>query len=153
MRSAPSWRAAAFAWVAACASLAASLPAAAQNTSSEPLALRKIMQDLGRDMEAVTGAVSREDWAAIAKLAPRIAKHPQPPAAEKLRILSFAGSNATAFRSHDERTHDAALALQKAAASGDGRSVIESFATLQNTCLGCHQAFRSSFVEHFYGTR
>lgn len=153
MRSAPFWREAAFACVTACASLAACLPAAAQNGPSEPLALRKIMQDLGHDMEAVTGAISREDWAAIARLAPRIARHPQPPAGEKLRILAFAGSNAGAFRAHDERTHDAAVALQKAAAHGDGASVIATFATLQNTCLACHQAFRSSFVEHFHGTR
>lgn len=153
MPSKPFWRAAAFACAAACAFLAVGLPAAAQTPSPEPLALRKIMQGLGRDMEAVTGAISREDWTAVAKLAPRIAKHAQPPAGEKLRILAFAGSNASAFRAHDERTHDAALALHKAAVEGDGRSVIASFATLQSTCLACHQAFRSSFVEHFYGTR
>lgn len=131
----------------------ASFPAAAQSASPQPLALRKIMQDLGRDMEAVSGAISREDWSAITKLAPRIANHPQPPASEKLRILAFAGSDAGAFRSHDGRTHDAALALEKASASRDGKSVIAAYATLQGACLGCHQAFRSSFVEHFYGTR
>ncbi|HEY0824188.1 MAG TPA: cytochrome c, partial [Ramlibacter sp.] len=151
MPSAPSWRAAALACAAACATLAAGLPAAAQNAPPEPLALRKIMRDLGHDMEAVSGAISREDWTAIAKLAPRIASHPQPPAGEKLRILSFAGSNASAFRAHDQRTHDAALALQEAAARADGKGVIAAFATLQNTCLACHQAFRPSFVEHFYG--
>lgn len=153
MSSAPFFGTVALACAAACVTLIAGHPAAAQTTSREPLALRKIMQDLGRDMEAVTGAISREEWAAIEKLAPRIASHPQPPAGEKLRILSFAGSNAGAFRAHDEHTHDAALALQKAAAAGDGRSVIAAFGTLQNSCLACHQAFRSSFVSHFYGTR
>lgn len=153
MSSAPFLGAVALACAAACVTLIAGPPAAAQTTPGEPLALRKIMQDLGRDMEAVTGAISREDWAAIEKLAPRIASHPQPPAGEKLRILAHVGSNASAFRAHDERTHDAAVALQKAAAAGDGKSVIAAFGAVQNSCFACHQAFRPSFVKHFYGTR
>lgn len=32
-------------------------------------------------------------------------------------------------------------------------SMISSFATLQNSCLACHQSFHKMFVEHFYGQR
>lgn len=152
MSSAPFHGPVALACAAGCVTLIAGNTDGAQPTSGMPLSLRRIMQDLGRDMAAATGTICHEDWAAVEKLASRIASHPQPPVGEKLRIQAYAGRNASAFRAHDERTHDAAIALQKAAVAGEGKSVIAAFGTLQNICLACHQAFRSSFVEHFYGT-
>lgn len=120
---------------------------------ARPLALRKIMQDMGKNMQVITDGISREDWEMVAKAAPLIADHPQPPMAEKIRILSFIGSDAGKFKSHDEKTHQAAQALEQAAVRSDGQSVISSFATLQKSCLACHQGFRKPFVEHFYGQR
>lgn len=120
---------------------------------AKPLALRKIMQDLGKNMQIITDGISREDWEMVAKVAPLIADHPQPPLAEKMRILSFVGSDMGKFKSHDEKTHRAAQALEQAAAHSDGQAVISSFATLQNSCLACHQGFRKPFLEHFYGQR
>lgn len=43
--------------------------------------------------------------------------------------------------------------MKLAAASSDGKAVIQSFAHVQESCLGCHQAFRKPYVEHFYGAR
>lgn len=122
-------------------------------TQVEPLALRKIMQELGRKMQAITGAISQEDWALVAKLAPKIAAHPEPPLTEKMRILTYLSADAVKFRKFDAQTHEAALAMKQAAASSDGKTVIQSFARVQESCLGCHQAFRKPFVEHFYGAR
>ncbi len=119
---------------------------------TKPLALRKIMQDLGKNMQGITDGISREDWEIVRKLAPLIADHPQPPLVEKMRILSFIGADTGKFKGHDEKTHLAARALEQAAARSDGQAVISSFATLQNSCLACHQSFRKPFVEHFYGT-
>ena len=68
------------------------------------------------------------------------------PAAE---IVKTAGK----FKSHDEKTHQVARALEQAAVRSDGQAVISSFATLQNSCLACHQSFRKPFVEHFYVQR
>ena len=56
--------------------------------AAKPMALRTIMERLGRDMQAVTGAISKEDWPLVAELAPRIAKHAEPPMSEKMRILA-----------------------------------------------------------------
>ena len=120
---------------------------------TKPLALRKIMQELSNNMQTITAAVSREDWEEVATVAPLIADHPQPPLAEKTRIMSFLGADAGKFKSHDQKTHQAAAALRQAAERGDGQAVIASFATLQNTCLACHESFRKPFVEHFYGQR
>ncbi len=120
---------------------------------TRPLALRKIMQDLGKNMQDITDGISREDWEMVARVAPLIADHPQPPAAEKMRILSFIGSDAGKFRAHDEKTHQAAQAMEQAAVRSDGQAVISSFATLQSSCLACHQSFRKPFVEHYYERR
>ncbi len=120
---------------------------------AKPLGLRKIMQDLGRNMQGITDGISREDWELMAKVAPLIADHPQPPMGEKMRILSFVGSDAGKFRGRDEKTNQAVRALGQAAARSDGQAVISSFAALQTACLGCHQSFRKPFLEHFYGQR
>ncbi|MBL0210822.1 MAG: cytochrome c [Holophagaceae bacterium] len=109
------------------------------------------MQDLGKHMQVVTDGISSEDWNLVARIAPVIADHPQPPLTEKMRIMKFVGTNAGKFKSYDEKTHQAAQELGQAATRRDGLAVISAFATLQNNCLACHQGFRKPFKEHFYG--
>ena len=117
---------------------------------AKPLELRKIMQEMGNKMQLIVDGISREDWESVASVAPLIADHPQPSMGEKIRILSFIGSDVSKFKGHDQKTHQAALALEQAAIRHDGQAVILNFATLQNSCLSCHQQFRKSFVNHFY---
>jgi cytochrome c556 len=119
----------------------------------KPLALRKIMQGLDADMQAIAGGIAREDWPMVARLAPRIAEHAQPPATEQQRVLSFLGKDADTFEHYDEQTHHAAETLHEAAARADGKGAIAAYATIQNTCLACHQSFRKPIVTHFYGQR
>ncbi|EIM02948.1 cytochrome C [Rhodanobacter thiooxydans] len=129
------------------------LPASAANPPDQatPLALTAIMRDLSKDMQGVTDGLAREDWPAVAQRATRIADHPQPPLAEKLRILAFMGKDAGHFRDYDRQSHDAAQQLAQAAQRQDGASAIAAFANLQGACLGCHQRFRQPFREHFQG--
>src|SRR5690606_9355418 len=84
------------------------------------MGLRLVMQELGRDMQAVTGAISREDWAMVAKLAPEIGRHAQPPAMEKMRIIKWVGKDAGQFRALDARVGQAADDMAAAASRGDG---------------------------------
>lgn len=119
--------------------------------AAEPLAFQGVMKDLGKHMQTVAGAIAREDWDEVAKTAPLIAAHPQPPLEEKTRILSFMGSNMSKFKSFDMQTHEAAHALEHAAHEKEGQQVINAYQKVQTACLGCHQAFRKPFVEHFYG--
>jgi len=121
--------------------------------ADEPLALQKIMRDMGNNMQLITDGISREDWKLVEKNALMIADHPQPPLTEKVRIMAFAGTDISKFKEHDGRTHNAARTLSETAARQDGYAVIADFATLQNTCLMCHQRFRESFKQHFYGER
>ena len=124
----------------------------ADNTAeTQPLALRIIMQELSKNMQAVTDAISREDWARVAEIAPLIADHPKPPQEEKVRILSFIGQDAGRFKAFDGKTHQTAKELGEIASKQDGAAVISSFAALQSSCLACHQSFRRPFKKYFYG--
>ena len=128
------------------------LPASATDTPvrATPMALTGIMRDLGEDMQAITDAIAHEDWPKVATIATRIADHPQPPLAEKLRILAFAGKDTKHFRGYDQQAHAAAQQLAQAAQRADGAATISAFANVQTACLGCHQQFRKSFQEHFH---
>jgi cytochrome c556 len=133
--------------------LTAGAPTLAATESAQPLAMRGIMQDLGRYMQTVTLAIAREDWALVEKTAPLIAQHPQPPLMEKTRILRFVGTEMGKYKSHDHKTHAAAHELAQAAKNKDGMAVIAAFQSVQTGCFGCHQEFRKPFVAHFYGSR
>jgi cytochrome c556 len=121
--------------------------------AAEPLELQKVMKELGKNMQVITGGISREDWELVAKTAPHIAEHPQPPVSEKLRIMKFMGPEMSNFKAFDMKTHEAAHDLMHAAHAKDGQKVIAAFQQVQTTCLNCHQTFRGKFVEHFYGTQ
>jgi hypothetical protein len=120
---------------------------------AKPLALRNIMKDLGKNAQAITEGISREDWPQVEKAALLIADHPQPPLSEKMRIMSFAGTRIGQFKSYDGETHDAAKTVAKAAQAGDGEGVILAFQKLQTACHNCHREFRKSLIEHFYEGR
>jgi len=122
-----------------------------QDQAIKPLVLQKIMQDMNKNMQEITNGISHEDWKRVKEAALKIADHPKPPFTEKIRILSFVGTNVTKFKSFDGKTHDTALRLKEAAAKKNGYQVISNFSKLQTTCLDCHQRFRESFQEHFYG--
>ena len=121
--------------------------------AAKPMALRSVMERLGRDMQAVTGAISKEEWTLVAELAPKIAKHAEPPLGEKMRILGWLGTDAGKFRGFDGQVHDAASSMGDAAKRGDGQAVIAAFSKTQQSCLACHQSFRQSFMKQFYESR
>ncbi len=135
--------------------LAAGGPALSESepVPTEPLALRKIMQDMGREMGIIAEAISREAWDVVGKSALRIADHPRPPMSERMKIMSLFGKEMGRFKEHDMKTHDIARRLKDAAAHEDAPAVISTFAALQRSCLECHRSFRKPFQEHFYGKR
>ncbi len=116
-----------------------------------PLQLRKIMQEMGRNMQVIVDGISREDWKLVAITAPLIANHPKPPLAERAKIIAFIGTDAPNFKNYDKKTHDTASVLAESAARGDSSAVLAEFSALQQSCLACHQAFRKPVQVHFYG--
>lgn len=124
---------------------------ASQVQAAEPLELQRVMKELGKNMQTITDGISREDWELVVKTAPMVAEHPQPPLAEKMRIMAFMGSDMSRFKANDGETHEAAKELEQAAREKNGQKVIAAFQKVQSSCLSCHQSFRARFVEHFYG--
>lgn len=122
----------------------------ASATDENPLELRKVMQELGGNLAAITESISREDWQRVAHIAPLIADHPKPPMGERAQILALLGADMGRFKAYDGQTHQTAEALAEAAQKGDGEAVITVFAELQRSCLGCHENFRQKIIEHFY---
>lgn len=121
--------------------------------AAEPLALRKIMSELGRNTQLIAGGLAREDYAVVENAARAIADHPQPPLLEKTRIIGFVGTSMVKYKAYDGKTHDAAMVLAAAAKSKAGQEAINAFQSLQTGCYDCHSEFRKPFVEHFYATR
>jgi len=126
---------------------------AGEADGSKELSLRKIMKDLGTNMQAVTHAISMEDWQLVEKTAPLISDHPQPPLSEKMRIIAFIGTDMGKFKDYDANVHEAADSLAEAAKAKDGAAMIAAFNSVQTACYGCHKDFRGLFLQHFYGTR
>jgi len=125
--------------------------AAMNVVAAEPLELQKVMKELGKNMQVVTGGISREDWLLVEHTSHLIGEHPQPSVTEKIRIMNFMGASMEKFKAFDGQTHELAHEMAIAAQAKDGQKVISSFQKLQWSCLACHQAFRPAFVEHFYG--
>ena len=121
------------------------------DSKTEPLELQKIMKAMGNDMQNILVAINKEDWSAIKQSAVNIAEHPKPPFTEKIRILSFIGTDTAQFKKLDTITHNTAMELVKLAEQENGNAIIDKFAQLQKSCLNCHQSFRKPFQAHFYG--
>jgi cytochrome c556 len=121
--------------------------------AAEPLALQKVMKDLGINMQVITDGISRGDWDLVEKTASLVADHPRPPLSEKMRIIRFVGTDMSKFKAFDGETHDQAQAVARAAKAKDGPGVILAFQKLQTSCYNCHSEFRKPFIEHFYGAR
>lgn len=139
------------AWLLASADNVSQHSAREQKSSSEELVLRSIMRELDENMREVVEAISRENWERVAEIAPLIAEHPEPPFAEKTRILRFVGTDATRFRGYNRQVHEAVRDMGEKARQADGQEVIEAFSRVQNHCLACHQEFKEGFRALFYG--
>lgn len=115
-----------------------------------PLALRKIMQDLEKNMHLMADGIAREDWPLVERIAPRIANHPQPPFIEKMRIMGFVGTHIGKYKAYDSSIDEHAQAVGKAAKSRDSHGAMLMLQKLQTSCDNCHNEFQKPFVAHFY---
>jgi hypothetical protein len=106
--------------------------------------LRTMMRGMGRNVDVIANAISREDWARVARTAPLLVERPRPTMAEKLRLLGSLGTRAGAFRGYDKKTRQAVQALEQAARRGDGDATIAAFAALKRSCLDCHREFHKA---------
>ncbi len=123
------------------------------SAATPPLALRKIMQNMDKNMRIMADAISQKGWPLVARIAPLIADHHQPPFIEKMRIMGFVGTSISKYKAYDGSVAEQAQALGKAAKDNDTQETELMFRTLQASCDSCHDAFQKSFVAHFYGKK
>lgn len=123
------------------------------STDTPPLALRKIMQDMEKNMNIMADAISQKNWPLLARIAPLIADHRQPPFFEKMRIMGFVGTSIGKYKAYDGSVVEQAQAIGKAAKSNDVQGTELMFRTLQASCDSCHNEFQKPFVAHFYGKK
>ncbi len=121
-------------------------------TETPPLALRKIMQDMDKNMHTMADAISQKDWPLVERIAPLIADHRQPPFIEKMRIMGFVGTSISKYKAYDGSVAEHAQAVGKAAKSNNVQGAELMFRTLQASCDNCHNEFQKPFVAHFYNS-
>jgi cytochrome c556 len=126
------------------------LLAAALGGCASELALRGIMRDMGRDVAEIAEGLLREDYGAVERAANRLAAHPQPPAEERARIITWLGPRAARFRGHDAEANEHAKALAAAARQRQPAPVLDAFHKMQSACVGCHVEFRDALRKQFY---
>ncbi|ODS90964.1 MAG: hypothetical protein ABS45_15195 [Comamonas sp. SCN 65-56] len=131
-------------------SLATLTGGALAQSASEPLVLRSVMVQMQADTQAAADAIARQDWASVASHADRLAHHAEPPALEKVRILSWLLTDAMTFRNYDLQVKAAAAELATAAQHKDTTAASRDLARMQQSCDGCHNSFRAQFLAHFY---
>ena len=117
---------------------------------AEDLKLKKIMQDLAGEMEAIVRAISLEDYGTVHDRALGIAGHEKPPVEERMMILKFLQADAAGFKAADGVVHDSAARLAAAADKKDHYGVVGAFMDVLNGCVDCHAKYRGRVLEQFY---
>lgn len=131
-----------------------SAPHATHTAAGEPKphGVHRVMEDMNRNLMEIAGKISKEEWDEIARLAPRMTEHVEPPAEQKQAMMKVLGPDgAKGFKQRDQAYHASIDALEKAAKTRNGEAVIAAFGNMQRTCLACHADYRKPLAEHFYG--
>lgn len=119
-------------------------------TDESDLALRDIMKKIGNEFSSISYNIAILRLDRVSENAESIANHGQPPVFEKLKIFTFLGQDAPAFKKYDEELVAKANLIELASSKGELDNVVDLFGSLQETCIRCHSQFREPFIEHFY---
>jgi len=115
----------------------------ASTESAAQGSLKLVMQGLLIDTQQLTSAMLTEDFANIEKTAKKIADHPKPSMATRMKLMKAMGSDMAKFKANDGVVHDAAVAMVENAQNKDIKAVGENFQTMIGGCLSCHGEFKA----------
>lgn len=113
------------------------------NPSNTESSLKEVMQGLLKDTQMLTAAMLNEDFTLIAVQANKIAKHPKPSMAIRMKIMKSLGADMAEFKANDVIVHQAAVDIMTHAQQKNIKGVSESFKQMIGGCLSCHTAFKS----------
>lgn len=119
--------------------------------AAEEMVLGKVMKAQARNMQLIAGAIAHEDYEQVvnASLAVIDPPHPSSTLSEKLKLMSFLGTDIGRFKKLDSNTKERAASLAKTAGTHNGEATIAAFQRLQMSCLACHSEFRKPFQDYF----
>lgn len=106
-----------------------------------------VMTGLEQDMAALSAALWRTDFDAIANQATAIANHPQVPPPERQTIAGALGQDMPAFKAVDTRVHDLAVRIRTLAEDENLDGILTTEAELRQGCVTCHTGFRDRLRE------
>ena len=105
--------------------------------------LKLVMQGLLVDTQQLTSAMLTDDFVNIEKTAKKIANHPKPSMATRMKLMKAMGADMAKFKANDSVVHGAAVAMVHSAQKKDIKAVGESFQTMIVGCLSCHGEFKT----------
>lgn len=126
-----------------CADAGDQVEASEQVADAAPT-LVEIMQQLETDMERVAHGVWIAEFDSIVAGGQAIADHPQVGPDERTEIMDILGERGAGFREADMAVHNTALELTERAHAEDLPGVLETLSRLQEQCVACHVAYRST---------
>lgn len=113
---------------------------------SEDGSLKQIMQQLGNDYSSLNHAILIEDFDGAASAAHAIASHDKPSLGQRMKVLSRLGSEMSAFKEADDKVHNLAITIEKAAKAKDMSLLIQQQSQMLAACMSCHTSYRSRVV-------
>jgi len=109
--------------------------------------LRVIMQQLGVDYAVLNDAILSEDFAGTATAAHAIAFHDTPSLGTKMKLMASLRSEMSDFKSADDKVHNLALDIEKAAKAKDMKTLIAKQSQMLSACMACHTSYRSRIMD------
>ncbi len=111
--------------------------------AEEPKSFRDVMIYMGEHYTKVTQGILKQDYQQLANAANVIAFHPEPPLAQRMKIIAKLGGDFLDFKSWDDKVHLSATALAQAAKDEDINAVLEHNAAMLKNCTACHIKYRA----------
>lgn len=113
------------------------------SSSATESSLKTVMQGLLKDTQALTAAMLNEDYLLIEAQAKKIAQHPKPSMAIRMKIVKVMGADMANFKANDVVVHQGAVDIMTHAKQKNINGVSESFKQMISGCLSCHVAFKN----------
>jgi len=117
--------------------------------ASEPASdgsLKQIMQQLSKDYSDLNHAILIEDFDGAASAAHAIAYHDKPSLGQRMKVLSELGSEMSEFKKADDKVHNLAIKIEKAAQTKDMPLLLMHQTQMISACMFCHTSYRSRVV-------
>jgi len=109
--------------------------------------LKNVMQGLLTDTTVMTQGIFLEDFNMIERAASKIADHPKPAMALRMKLMKNLGSEMKNFKGFDSIVHNTAVSIKKAATEKNMPLVVAGYHQLIDGCQSCHSNFKQRVTE------